>query len=81
MSSDLRLRKNDHLIAARLKLGFELRFGGIREAKAGLEILLQQQRPRSNDGQVRELLAQPHVDLAKTWWILADPLDAFDGLG
>ena len=47
--------------------------------KAGLEVLLQQQRPRSNDGQVRELLAQPHVDLAKTWWMLSDPLEPYDG--
>lgn len=45
--------------------------------KAGLEIMLQQ-RPRSSDGQHRELLTQPHVDLAKTWWILSDPLDLFD---
>lgn len=46
--------------------------------KAGLEVYLQQQRPRSPDGQPRELLTQPHVDLAKTWWILTDPLDPFD---
>ncbi|KAK3725978.1 hypothetical protein LTR37_000126 [Vermiconidia calcicola] len=43
--------------------------------KAGLEVLLQQPRPRSSDGPPRELLTQPHVDLAKTWWILSDPLD------
>lgn len=46
--------------------------------KAGLEIYLQQQRPRSPDGQPRELLTQPHVDLAKTWWILTDPLNVYD---
>lgn len=45
--------------------------------KAGLETMLQQ-RPRSNESHPREFLAQPHVDLAKTWWILADPLDAYD---
>lgn len=49
--------------------------------KSGLEVLLQQHRPRMNDGQIRELLAQPHVDLAKTWWILSDPLDSWDGVG
>ena len=47
--------------------------------KAGLEALLQQ-RPRSPDGQPRELLTQPHVDLAKTWWILSDPLEPYDQL-
>ena len=46
--------------------------------KSGLEVYLQQHRPRSPDGQPRELLTQPHVDLAKTWWILTDPLDPFD---
>ena len=49
--------------------------------KAGLEVMLQQQRPRGNDGQLRELLTQPHVDLAKTWWILTDPLGGSDGAG
>ena len=48
------------------------------KGKAGLEVYLQQQRPRSPDGQPRELLTQPHVDLAKTWWILSDPLDVYD---
>ena len=47
------------------------------KGKAGLELLLQQ-RPRSNDGQPRELLTQPHVDLAKTWWILTDPLETYN---
>ena len=47
--------------------------------KAGLEVLLQS-KPRSHDGQPRELLVQPHVDLAKTWWILSDPLEAYDTL-
>ena len=50
------------------------------KGKAGLEVYLQQQRPRSPNGQPRELLTQPHVDLAKSWWILSDPLDAFDGV-
>ena len=43
--------------------------------KAGLEVMLQH---RSRDGQVRERLEQPHVDLAKAWWILADPLEPYD---
>ncbi len=50
------------------------------KGKAGLEVYLQQQRPKSPNGQPRELLTQPHVDLAKTWWILSDPLDTFDGV-
>ena len=50
------------------------------KGKVGLEVYLQQHRPRSPNGQPRELLTQPHVDLAKAWWILTDPLDAFDGL-
>ena len=44
--------------------------------KVGLEVLLQRQRPRGEDGMPRELLTQPHVDLAKTWWIISDPLEA-----
>lgn len=43
--------------------------------KTGLEGLLQQ---RSKTGDTRELLVQAHVDLAKTWWILSDPLDPWD---
>jgi len=44
--------------------------------KAGLEVMLQQ-RPRSPEGK-RELLVQAHVDLAKAWWILSDPLEPYD---
>ncbi|KAK5165854.1 uncharacterized protein LTR77_008777 [Saxophila tyrrhenica] len=43
--------------------------------KAGLEAMMAQQRPRSSDGQLREILVQAHVDLAKGWWILTDPLN------
>ncbi|KAK5122962.1 hypothetical protein LTR85_003528 [Meristemomyces frigidus] len=46
--------------------------------KAGLESVLQR-RPNSPEGQ-RELLMQPHVDLAKTWWIISDPLQQYDSL-
>jgi ribosomal protein L34 len=48
--------------------------------KAGLETLLQQ-RAKSRDVEHRELLAQPHVDLAKTSWMLADPLERYVGVG
>jgi hypothetical protein len=48
--------------------------------KAGLETLLQQ-RGKSRDVEHRELLAQPHVDLAKTSWMLADPLERYVGMG
>ena len=48
--------------------------------KSGLEALLQQ-RAKSRDIEHRELLAQPHVDLAKTSWMLADPLERFTGVG
>ncbi len=44
------------------------------KGKTGLEMLLQQHRRSSGDAPPRELLMQPHVDLAKTWWILSDPL-------
>ncbi|KAK5134029.1 hypothetical protein LTR08_007034 [Meristemomyces frigidus] len=44
--------------------------------KAGLETLLQR-RPSSPE-RPRELLTQPHVDLAKTWWIISEPLEAYD---
>lgn len=44
--------------------------------KAGLEGMLQR-RPKSPEGQ-RELLVQPHVDLAKAWWIISDPLQPYD---
>ncbi|KAF2168525.1 hypothetical protein M409DRAFT_53188 [Zasmidium cellare ATCC 36951] len=44
------------------------------KGKAGLEQMLQQRRPDDR----RELLTQAHVDLAKAWWILSDPLEAYD---
>ncbi|EME83498.1 uncharacterized protein MYCFIDRAFT_94518, partial [Pseudocercospora fijiensis CIRAD86] len=43
--------------------------------KSGLESLLQQQR---NSSDRRELLTQAHVDLAKAWWILTDPLESYE---
>ncbi|KXS97118.1 hypothetical protein AC578_2908 [Pseudocercospora eumusae] len=43
--------------------------------KSGLEALLQQQR---NSSDRRELLTQAHVDLAKAWWILTDPLETYE---
>lgn len=42
--------------------------------KSGLEMLLQ----RRHSGDQRELLTQAHVDLAKAWWILSDPLGKYD---
>jgi hypothetical protein len=48
--------------------------------KSGLEALLQQ-RAKSRDVEHRELLAQPHVDLAKTSWMLADPLERYIAAG
>ena len=47
--------------------------------KSGLEVMLKQ-RARNNETQPRELLTQPHVDLAKTWWILSEPLQPYDTL-
>ncbi|KAI6952289.1 hypothetical protein KC321_g17649, partial [Hortaea werneckii] len=44
--------------------------------KTGLETLLQRQYRHPEDR--RELLMQPHVDLAKAWWILSDRLESFD---
>ncbi|KAK4504414.1 hypothetical protein PRZ48_005330 [Zasmidium cellare] len=44
------------------------------KGKAGLEQMLRQRRPDDR----RELLTQAHVDLAKAWWILSDPLQAYD---
>ncbi|OTA15094.1 hypothetical protein BTJ68_15564 [Hortaea werneckii EXF-2000] len=44
--------------------------------KAGLETLLQRQYRHPEDQ--RELLMQPHVDLAKAWWLLSDRLESFD---
>ncbi|GAB7329809.1 hypothetical protein MBLNU13_g01531t1 [Cladosporium sp. NU13] len=48
--------------------------------KTGLEAIMQQ-RAKSRDVEHRELLAQPHVDLAKTSWMLADPLERYVGVG
>jgi hypothetical protein len=50
------------------------------KGKAGLEALLQQ-RAKSREVDHRELLAQPHVDLAKTSWMLSGPLERFVGAG
>jgi len=48
--------------------------------KTGLESLLQQ-RAKSRDVEHRELLLQPHVDLAKTTWMLAEPLESYSETG
>lgn len=48
--------------------------------KIGLEGLLQQ-RAKSPEAEHRELLLQPHVDLAKTSWMLSDPLESYDKAG
>lgn len=42
--------------------------------KTGLEALFARRDPNER----RELLTQPHVDLAKAWWILTDPLEHYD---
>ncbi|KAF2858991.1 hypothetical protein K470DRAFT_259274, partial [Piedraia hortae CBS 480.64] len=46
------------------------------KGKSGLEVLLQQ-RSKSHEPP-REMLTQPHVDLAKAWWIISDPLSPYD---
>jgi hypothetical protein len=48
--------------------------------KTGLESLMQQ-RAKSRDVEHRELLLQPHVDLAKTSWMLVEPLEAYSETG
>ena len=48
--------------------------------KTGLESLLQQ-RAKSRDAEHRELLLQPHVDLAKTSWMLSEPLESYSETG
>jgi len=48
--------------------------------KTGLESLLQQ-RAKSRDVEHRELLLQPHVDLAKTSWMLVEPLESYSETG
>jgi hypothetical protein len=52
--------------------------------RAGIETIVRN-RPRSADGRSdaihgQELLSQPHVDLAKTWWILTEVLPVHPGL-
>lgn len=46
------------------------------KGKAGLEQMLQQRRHDDR----RELLTQAHVDLAKAWWILSDPLEPLESI-
>lgn len=46
----------------------------LHKGRAGLGQLVRNV-PRGPDGEKRELLAQPHVDVAKAWWILTDMLD------
>ena len=53
--------------------------------RAGIESIVRS-RPRSADGrtdvvQGQELLTQPHVDLAKTWWIITDVINNHPALG
>lgn len=43
------------------------------KGKAGVDSMLRS-RSQTPDSPRRELLTQPHVDLAKSWWILFDPL-------
>ncbi|EME46173.1 hypothetical protein DOTSEDRAFT_70236 [Dothistroma septosporum NZE10] len=47
------------------------------KGKSGLEALLHQRRTDDR----REYLTQAHVDLAKAWWILSDPLETYDSHG
>ena len=52
--------------------------------RAGMESIIRS-RPRSADGQTpgsshTQLLTQPHVDLAKSWWILAEVIPAHHSL-
>jgi hypothetical protein len=49
--------------------------------RAGMEAIIRS-RPRSADGQAphNQLLTQPHVDLAKAWWIMADVIPAHHSL-
>lgn len=52
--------------------------------RAGIEHVVRN-RPRTADGRSdvvngQELLTQPHVDLAKTWWILSDVIDNYPSL-
>lgn len=47
------------------------------KAKTELESLMQQ-RSRDPVRSSREMLTQAHVDLAKTWWILIEPLARFE---
>ncbi|KAF2207243.1 hypothetical protein CERZMDRAFT_51515 [Cercospora zeae-maydis SCOH1-5] len=42
--------------------------------KTGLETIFTRRDPNDH----RELLTQPHVDLAKAWWIVTDPLEKYD---
>lgn len=43
------------------------------KGRASLEALIRH-KPRTSDGQPREMLTQAHVDLAKAWWIVTDVL-------
>jgi hypothetical protein len=44
------------------------------KGKAGVEGMMRTVAPQEPGQPRRELLAQPHVDLAKAWWIIMDPL-------
>lgn len=46
----------------------------LHKGRAGLGQIVRN-APVGPDGQKRELLTQPHVDVAKTWWILSDILE------
>lgn len=54
------------------------------KGRAGMEAIIRS-RPRSEDGgptshEKQQLLMQPHVDLAKAWWILDDVFPKHPGL-
>lgn len=46
----------------------------LHKGRAGLGQIVRK-LPRDPDGQIRELLTQAHVDVAKTWWILTEQLE------
>lgn len=50
----------------------------LHKGRAGLGQMVRN-APRDADGQPREILTQAHVDVAKTWWILADMLESVHG--
>lgn len=47
----------------------------LHKGRAGLGQVVRSGPLRGPDGQKREILTQPHVDVAKTWWILNDMIE------